>query len=84
MDDEEFVKPLDPVPKKKHKGIKVTGMTVALLAALAVTSYAGISSIIIPIIFSRVPASTGSTAPEKQLMRQSRALPSRWEITASR
>ena len=43
MDDEDFVKPLDPVPKKKHKGIKITGMTVAMLAALAVTSYAGIS-----------------------------------------
>lgn len=43
MDDEELDKPLRPVERKKHKGVKVAGLTAAILAVAAATAYAGVS-----------------------------------------
>ena len=64
--DEELENTVLPV-KKKHKGLKITGIAVAMLAVTAGCAYAGISY-----YYLRELQSTEWTVPEKLLMRQSR------------
>ncbi|MFR7899953.1 MAG: hypothetical protein ACLU6Y_09080 [Ruminococcus sp.] len=77
IDESEF----DPIvlpEKKKHKGLKVTGLIAAMVLVAAGCAYAG-CLIITPITFLKGQQSTESTVRIKQLTRLSRKSPLRWQ-----
>lgn len=69
MDDLDEEMPLSSQKKKKHKGLKITGLLLIMLIVIAGCAYAGVSYYYAD-RFLKVHGSMESTVPGKQPMRQ--------------